>query len=931
MTEYDVVLLPSFAQVEDWRKRGATEQSNGLFSQVVSTFNAWITDLWELHGDGRAIADSLQRQTIMHAAFERMSGNTETDTDSSDDELTMLPGVVKLAARCVREAAGVPAFERAVDQAHEGVVPEGLTVREAILLDGIGLYRELLETANLIEVGHAAAYLATVSDRVFPAPQRVLVAQTGPLDWQKAAFFDECSQLTVDAHEAPGADGIDRMPERVPLRFGFPSGRYAQPALIVDLVRNYIESGNAAGESGTTVVACKDPLALYKHVEAALADMGAIGSVQAQVPFHATDFGRQFISMARAVMDESWSKDDLSDAVVPPFSGFEKADALEIDKELRANRLAERDECLERLRAKSDLFSQFEELASDPEADILLGVFEQIAFNAAGRSAAWRAEQLAAAAALRSCTTAARKVGASMRACVNVLQDVKVTASYETAGSAEAGAHRVAITTQSAACQMGAGSCRQLILADLTSEDYPVAERDDSASTLFARIGLLPVETALARARRTFAALQGLPTGEMVCLRPLNDWNGNPTYPAAVLQELIDAYRDDVSSQDDLDEVFALTDSLRASMVQRGEELLYANAVAGRPEGEQDMGTEVVSAVEDDVSAAKYLVAVPRRTAEGTVIPGFSPSPSQVEAYLECPRKWFVQNRLNVEGLDEGFGALERGSFAHAVLQRFYGEFQAAGHCKVDASNLALAKETMRVVADCVERDQRLAEPGSGRYVAADPIEQRELEACKDQLVAFLDFESKFLPTFQPRYLEFAITPEDGVLYAGHPFVGMVDRIDVDDAGHAVIVDYKGSVNTGHEIAGKGQDDPGKVQTRMYAQAVRRLLGLNVVGALYVSYGKSPACAGAFDGCVLEAAHLPAMRIDRCSCIPSISAETPEAGDYSSLAFADMLDETERLVERAIDAMQEGIVHPDPINSDACRYCPVAVCSKRGA
>ena len=51
----------------------------------------------------------------------------------------------------------------------------------------------------------------------------------------------------------------------------------------------------------------------------------------------------------------------------------------------------------------------------------------------------------------------------------------------------------------------------------------------------------------------------------------------------------------------------------------------------------------------------------------------------------------------------------------------------------------------------------------------------------------------------------------------------------------------------------------------------------------------------------------------------------------STRKFADMLDETERLVERAIDAMQEGIVHPDPINSDVCRYCPVAVCSKRGA
>ena len=53
----DIVILPSFAQVEDWRKRHAAASAEGLFAQTVTTFNAWIADLWELHGDGRAIVD----------------------------------------------------------------------------------------------------------------------------------------------------------------------------------------------------------------------------------------------------------------------------------------------------------------------------------------------------------------------------------------------------------------------------------------------------------------------------------------------------------------------------------------------------------------------------------------------------------------------------------------------------------------------------------------------------------------------------------------------------------------------------------------------------------------------------------------------------------------------------------------------------------
>ena len=68
---YDVVLLPTFAQVEDWRKRRASACAGGLFSQAVTTWGAWIADLWELHGDGRIIVDSLQRNVIMQAAFDR--------------------------------------------------------------------------------------------------------------------------------------------------------------------------------------------------------------------------------------------------------------------------------------------------------------------------------------------------------------------------------------------------------------------------------------------------------------------------------------------------------------------------------------------------------------------------------------------------------------------------------------------------------------------------------------------------------------------------------------------------------------------------------------------------------------------------------------------------------------------------------------------
>lgn len=1000
---YDVVLLPDTDRAVAYRKRAA-DSGCSLMGVTVAAFGAWVRDLWELYGDGRTFVSRLEREALLRAACEGpaegdcvdpvsgkraqldgASGRCELAEGRIDDDACALVGngetgalgLDRVAAACVAAGVGLPAFDAAVQDAQQGVPAgagalEGVSCAEVPVLRMIGGYLDRLTQLGMIEPGQALALLPELLPQ---RPLRVLLEDAAPLTPGQEAFFSACPWMDMEVRAASGSQGPVRAPEGVRVRFAFPSGQYAWPALLADIVRDALgtvadrgavpaaAAGPAAGDDGASscedasgsangyrdgrsagaqaaavVVAAKDPAALFGRVAPALVRQGHVVALRGRRRFMDTSFGRAICSLRRFLDDgqaggashiegygdiaatdvERWNRADLADWALSPFSGMTKKAAFKLDADMRADRTARRSNLCARLRADNPMFAAMERLALQLD-DQAAAELEAAVRRMTNRSEAWRAEQLAALRALQRAAGAAKLAGLGADAAFDQVQRLKVNVSRIVAprgcDGAAFGAPDVLVTDQNTAASLGSGSCEVCVVADLTSGAYPAADPEDASRVLLEHLGVKRADSALARMRRVFFALEHAATDQLILERCLNDSSADPTYPCVVLEEFVDCYRDDPTATEDIDNPYSLPERLQDGMLLRGEDALCSNdAFSDVPAPET---ARIEPPLTGAVSAeARSLVVLPRVLQGGQVLDEPCLSPSQIESYLECPYKWFAQRRLRLDDLDEGFGPLEMGDFAHNALHSFYKHMsEDLGEAKVTPQLLPQARELMANVLARHKALQPHLRQSENRLIPTSQVEHRELAELERKLMDYLDFEAELLPTFAPKYLEYDVACGGAVDYAGHKLLGTADRIDVDGEGRCAIIDYKGSISGSYALGVREEGRLGKVQALIYAQVVRRTLGLEPVGALYVCYGRRKMISGAYDGRVIENAHLPNMRHKDCMC-----ADRP---------FSDVLDETEEAVAAALERMLAGDIRPRPETPEACKWCPVSSCSER--
>lgn len=690
--------------------------------------------------------------------------------------------------------------------------------------------------------------------------------------------------------------------------------------------------------------------------------------------------GRQFAALAgliermkaadegMASKTEWWPAPELTDWIYSPLSGADAVNARTFDKNMRLSRSKTTAGVKSLLQSVQGQVRGARKAASDDNwfknvpcvvSDVfqalwrdkpvtalkaMLAVAEALPDRSLGSldgQALRQAEVALLRHAIDILMNGARALDVSQAATVPVLDGIRTKVDkrstaydYETYEVDRAPRAQVRFASLADAAALRPGSYDAVLFADVDLDSYPLSHEEGPLATLTASLGREGVTlepAALLRAR--FGHAMQASRGPVTLARVTHDRQARECYPAAVWTELrAHAEADGAKIADDAktagDAKAAGAD--KAKCVGEGDIVKDFDPAAGEGLKRERVTCEAPQHL--SAEAVPYLV-LRRRDGEGEdapLVPRLT-SASQIEAYSTCPLCWFVSYRVKPQSIDAGFGNMEKGNFVHDVLEHLHARLPQEGMERVTPENLPRAQKLLHEVFDETLAEHAGKRGTEGPLVPLSPVEERQVAEILPQLEGVLAYESEALTLFAPRYLEFAFN-ELQVEYAGWPLGGRIDRVDVDAENRAVVIDYKHRTGVEEfkladptvrdEESGTAPIDdprwlPPHTQTLIYAQAMRRALGLDTRAALYFSTkGGKPALRGAASAELLEEERGDGR-------IPGLKKGFP--GEGGNMDFDALLDRVETGIAERLRELEAGnVAAVDPTSAQAaharCSY-----------
>lgn len=807
----------------------------------------------------------------------------------------------------------------------------------------------------------------------------LLAREQAAMREELAAAFDargvlfEAAPLEEDAVAPDAACGTAAQPAFIEV-----AGPHARAHVYADAIDKLVKAHKESKVDKATamptdpvrvlVVSARAPQ-LFGELASRLAARHIAAETTEFTAFSQSIAGRQFAALAgliermkaadegAASKTEWWPAPELTDWIYSPLSGADAVSARTFDKNMRLSRSKTTASVKSLLQSVQGQVRGARKAASDDNwfknvpcvvSDVfqalwrdkpvtalkaMLAVAEALPDRALGGldgQARHQAEVALLRHVIEILMNGARALDVSQAATVPVLDGIRTKVDkrstaydYETHEVDRAPRAQVRFASLADAAALRPGSYDAVLFADVDLDSYPLSHEEGPLATLTASLGREGVTlepAALLRAR--FGHAMQASRGSVALARVTHDRQARECYPAAVWTEL----RAHAEAADNA----KAADADKAKCVGEGDIVRDFDPAAGEGLKRERVTCEAPQHL--SAEAVPYLV-LRRRDGEGEdapLVPRLT-SASQIEAYSTCPLCWFVSYRVKPQSIDAGFGNMEKGNFVHDVLEHLHARLPQEGMERVTPMNLPRAKELLHEVFAETLAEHAGKRGTEGPLVPLSPVEERQVAEILPQLEGVLAYESEALAPFAPRYLEFAFN-ELQVEYAGWPLGGRIDRVDVDAENRAVVIDYKhrsgveefklADPTVRDEESGEAPIDdprwlPPHTQTLIYAQAMRRALGLDARAALYFSTkGGKPALRGAASAELLEEERGDGR-------IPGLKKGFP--GEGGNMDFDALLDRVEAGIAERLRELEAGIVAAvDPTSAQAaharCSY-----------
>ena len=891
MIDETLILFSTQAEVMRYRKRLVAASSNASLGVKVTTPEALVEELWEVWGSGESLVSTAQRKMIIKMVL------------AEQDSWVASAGTVDLLAPFVRDLITYLDEDFCAEHQHEfSPTDEGI-------IRFIRRYNEALAQAGLIEGAQA---LECIASAVTLPCVTVRIQQTLPAFFR--SFLEQVAESVQDA--SPQLEpllSVDE-PEYLLLK---PAGSSVAPLMAFEAILE-------GGQDQKVLVTAPDPEALFESMKDSLIEQGYCVSLEATRSFRSSFFGRAYDALA-LILDHERPPSQaavLAAAITyvrSPYAQLPVNMQADLERRLRADRTLTREDIASLLAQASRSFEFFEELLEESDAEVLFSFFEELACRVFPDEAE-RKSELALLAQAKALYQDARACGIDPGVFFDQMLALSAPYSVSFAPASEDApeyrkdieAHAfeqvqedesawVLFTAFDAAARYPAGMVDTVIMTALDDAHYACSEHHSTLSEFLEHFKLPYCETVRKEAQDRFVWNRTLARRRVVFEYAQHDLDGKDCYPAFFLEEFL-----------------SLKKQEGEGVVSRScGETAFDRAIRLLPVEEERVWYErpACRGVLTDEERAQLLNHHHDKEGRERIVL----SPSALETYRKCPYRWFVDRKLRLEEGGEEFGPLEIGSFVHQAFQTFYDRWADAGNARVTPDTRDQALSCLGEVFDQLVAEQAALEPGD-RLVAINELERGQIAKLRSQLLESLSMQADIFPSYHVEGHELVIAPEEQIVYGGAIIQGRIDRIDVDDQGNYVVIDYKGSLK-GHEAAFEGFDDlesftaPEKIQALVYAQALRRRNpALHPKGALYLSYrAKRPS--ELMRGALVET--------------------MPECGVFTSKSstiegnFESYLDLVEQDLEQTIACLERGEIAPDPKTKNACDHCPALYCEKR--